>query len=122
MKFNGTIVLALPEVSGTSQSGKSWRRRSYVCRYDATNEKYPKEVLFDVMGDRIDELNIQQGGQYELEVDFTVREWNGKRFMQASAWKAVRLDASPTPPAQVVTAAAAPAPAPAPDNGDQLPF
>ena len=32
MKFNGTIVLALPEASGTSQSGKSWRRRSYVCR------------------------------------------------------------------------------------------
>lgn len=118
MKFNGTIVLALPEVSGTSQSGKSWRRRSYVCRYDTTNEKYPKEVLFDVMGDRIDELNIQQGGQYELEVDFAVREWNGKRFMQASAWKAVRLDAAPTPPAQTVTAAAAPAP----DNGDQLPF
>lgn len=86
--FNGIITLAMPEASGTSQSGKQWRRRSYVLRYDNSNEQYPKEVLFDVLGDKIDTLNIQQGGEYEVEIDFSVREYQGRRYMSASAWKA----------------------------------
>lgn len=118
MKITGQIALAMPEVSGVSQSGKQWRRRSYVCTYDSSNTQYPKEVLFDVMGDKIDQLNIQQGGQYELEIDFSVREYNGKRYMQANAWKATRLDAQPV---QQAPQAIAPQPEPQADD-DGLPF
>lgn len=118
MKITGTITVALPEVSGVSQSGKQWRRKSYVCAYDNSTQ-YPKEVLFDVMGDKIDHLNIQQCGQYELEIDFSVREYNGKRYMQANAWKATRLDAQPVQqaPQKVIQQ-----PASTDELGDPLPF
>ena len=101
--FNGIITLAMPEASGTSQSGKQWRRRSYVLRYDNSNEQYPKEVLFDVLGDKIDSLNIQQGGEYELEIDFSVREYQGKRYMGANAWKATAKNVPTAPAPQSAT-------------------
>lgn len=119
MKITGQITLAMPEASGVSQSGKAWRRRSYVCVYDFSNGQYPKEVLFDVMGDKIDQLNIQQGGRYELEIDFSVREYQGKRYMQANAWKATRLDARPV---QQTPQPTTPPPAPTDALGDPLPF
>lgn len=53
------------------------------------------------MGQKIDELNIQQGAEYELELDFEARQWNDRYFLQASCWKA-----TPTQPM------AQPAPAP----------
>lgn len=120
--FNGIITLAMPEASGTSQSGKQWRRRSYVLRYDASNEQYPKEVLFDVLGDKIDSLNIQQGGEYEVEIDFSVREYQGRRYMSANAWKATAKNVSTATTPQQATQPA-PQPAPQPQGADDdLPF
>lgn len=88
MNFKGIITAAMPVASGTSKSGKEWRRASYILQYDNSNEQYPKSVLFDVMGDKIEQLNIKQGVEYEVEIDFTTREYNGRTYMSASAWKA----------------------------------
>lgn len=88
MNFKGIITAAMPVASGTSKSGKEWRRASYILQYDNSNEQYPKSVLFDVMGDKIEQLNIKQGVEYEVEIDFTCREYNGRTYMSASAWKA----------------------------------
>ena len=118
MTITGIITKALAEASGTSRvSGRPWRKRSYVLRYDGTNGQYPREVLFDVLGDKIDSLGLREGCEYEVEVDFGVREWNGKLFMTATAWKATAKEAeSPTP-------AAEPAAVPAARRGeDDLPF
>ncbi len=115
--FKGIISQALPEQSGVSKSGKAWRKREYIIEYE--HGQYPKSVVFSVLGQKIDELNIQQGVEYELELDFEAREWNGRYFLQASCWKA-------TPTQQ-------PAPQPAPqtqyapaqltdDLGNDLPF
>ena len=79
MKLTGKITKALPEISGMSKTGNLWRKREYVCVYDETNTAYPKGVLFSVMNDRIDTLNIQEGGVYELDIDFEAREYNGRR-------------------------------------------
>lgn len=117
--FNGIITLAMPEASGTSQSGKQWRRRSYILRYDASNEQYPKEVLFDVLGDKIDSLNIQQGGEYELEIDFSVREYQGRHYMSANAWKVTAKNVPTAPAPQQATQTV---PQPQGDDTDQLPF
>lgn len=92
MQFNVTIEKALPEQGGTSKSGKQWRKRSYVGVYDASNAQYPKRITFDVMGDRIEQLNIQEGGQYVVDVDFDAREWQGRYFLSASCWKATALN------------------------------
>lgn len=100
MTFKGIITAAMPVASGTSKSGKEWRRASYVLTYDNSNEQYPKSVLFDVMGDKIEQLNIKQGAEYEVEIDFTTREYNGRTYMSASAWKATPTQQPQQAPAQ----------------------
>lgn len=100
MNFKGIITAAMPVASGTSKSGKEWRRASYILTYDNSNEQYPKSVLFDVMGDKIEQLNIQQGVEYEVEIDFSTREYNGRTYMSASCWKATPTQQPQQSPAQ----------------------
>lgn len=100
MTFKGIITAAMPVASGTSKNGKEWRRASYILQYDNSNEQYPKSVLFDVMGDKIEQLNIKQGVEYEVEIDFTCREYNGRTYMSASAWKATPTQQPQQAPAQ----------------------
>lgn len=78
MIFSGIIQTAMPEQSGVTAAGKAWRRKDFILLYDNTNAQYPKTVLFSVMGDNIDKLTIQQGVEYEVEIDFTTREYNGR--------------------------------------------
>lgn len=125
MNFKGIITAAMPVASGTSKSGKGWRRASYILQYDNSNAQYPKSVLFDVMGDKIEQLNIWQGQEYEIEIDFTTREYNGRTYMSASAWKATPTQQVPSQPtqhpayqqAQPQTPTTPPAP-----QADDLPF
>lgn len=91
MQFKGTITKAMPIATGTSKAGKEWKRATYVLTYDNSNEQYPKSLLFDVMGDKIEQLNIQQGKEYEIEVDFSTREYNERTYMSASAWRATEV-------------------------------
>ena len=100
MTFKGIITAAMPVASGTSKSGKEWKRVSYILQYDGSNPQYPKSVLFDVMGDKIEQLNIKQGVEYEVEIDFTCREYNGRTYMSASAWKATPTQQPQQAPAQ----------------------
>nr|WP_304651402.1 DUF3127 domain-containing protein [Bacteroides acidifaciens] len=117
--FKGIISHALPEQSGVSRNGNNWRKRTYVLTYDNLNANYPKAVVFDVMNSKIDELNIQQGVEYEVEVDFAVREYQGKYYQSASAWKATPMQPvaqpAPQPPVYAQTQ-------PQGDMGDPLPF
>ncbi len=100
MTFKGIITAAMPVASGTSKNGKEWRRASYILQYDNSNEQYPKSVLFDVMGDKIEQLNIKQGVEYEVEIDFSCREYNGRTYMSASCWKATPTQQPQQAPAQ----------------------
>lgn len=91
MKFTGIVTNVLPIQSGTSKAGKEWRRLEFVLEYEA-HEQYPKAIVVSVMNAKIEELNIQQGGKYEVEVDFSTREYQGRWYMSASAWKATKIE------------------------------
>lgn len=92
MKFTAQIVKVLPEQRGVSKAGKQWRRQSYVGIYDNSNAQYPKMLVFDVIGDKVDQFGIVEKGNYELEIDLDAREWQGRYFLSANCWKATRLD------------------------------
>lgn len=98
MNVKGIITAVLPETSGVSKSGKNWRKKEAVVQYEGG--QYPKSIVFQMMGDSIDKLNIQQGEEYDLSIDFEAREWNGRYFLQASCWKATPTQQSPQAPAQ----------------------
>lgn len=127
MKVTGIITAVLPETSGVSKSGKNWRKKEAVVQYEAG--QYPKSIVFQMMGDVIDKLNIQQGIEYDLELDFEARQWNNRYFLQASCWKATLTQQAPAQPSQSVQQdwqAAYPQPAAKPQTASQedegLPF
>ena len=55
MEITGKIIIALPEMSGTSKAGNAWKKREYVLE---TQETYPKKVFFNFFGDQIGRAHV----------------------------------------------------------------
>lgn len=105
MEITGKIILALPEISGTSKAGNAWKKREYVLE---TQEQYPKKVHFDFFGERADQYPLSIGDIVKLSFDIESREYNGRWFTSIRGWKADKVDANvigleqaPTPPPTV---------------------
>lgn len=93
--FKGHVAAVSPIQSGTSKSGKAWRKVDVVLIYDNSKPEYPKAIVFSVMNDNIEKFAFMQAHKYEVEVDFSVREYQGKHYMSAACWKAARIDDAP---------------------------
>lgn len=91
MEIIGKIILALPEVSGTSKAGNPWKKREYVLE---TMETYPKKVLFDFFGDRADQYPLMPGQEIRLTFDIESREYNGRWFTSIRGLRAEPLSAA----------------------------
>lgn len=85
MDITGKIILALPEVTGTSKAGNAWKKREYVLE---TQETYPKKVYFDFFGERADQYPLNPGDVIKLSFDIESREYNGRWFTSIRGWKA----------------------------------
>lgn len=128
MEVTGKIIVALPEISGTSKAGNAWKKRQYVLE---TQDNYPKKIAFEFFGDRADQYPLAVGDVIRLSFDIDSHEYNGRWFTSISGWKAEKADAqngpdaygAPVPPEPAGMAAPAPAPfSPAADPNDDLPF
>ncbi len=134
MEVTGKIIIALPEVSGTSRAGNAWRKREYVLE---TQETYPKKVYFSFFGDRADQYPLNVGDQITLSFDLDSREYNGRWYVEVRPWKAEKVGmaapaaAGPAPqmPGGYPQAQGAPVPPPpavapdlTPSSNDDLPF
>lgn len=102
MEITGKIIVALPEQSGVSKAGNSWKKREYVLE---TQEQFPRKVFFDFFGERADQFPLNIGDVIKLSFDIESREYQGKWFTSIRGWKAE--------PATAAVNAAAPAAAPA---------
>lgn len=122
MEIKGKVILALPEISGTSaSSGKAWKKREYVLE---THDNFPKKVHFDFFGDRADQYPLNPGDEITLSFDIESREYQGRWYTSIRGWKAEKegsafnQQATTIPPMDNV-----PPPPPAPSNeNDDLPF
>ena len=114
MEQSGKIIYASDILSGTSQSGKEWRRQNYVLEY--ADGSIVKKMTFDVFGERIEAFALSVGIVCTVFFDIDAKEYNGKWYNSVSAWK-VTKDASEE-------THTAPAPQPKPDKviDDDLPF
>ncbi len=123
MDITGKIIIALPEISGTSKTGNPWKKREYVLE---TQEQYPRKVYFDFFGDRADQYALSVGETIKLSFDIESREYNGRWFTSIRGWKAEKLDGSSSPAVSPASgqdnAGAVPPPIAAPDENDDLPF
>lgn len=114
--FKGKVSYVSESVGGTSKAGKEWSKIDVALVYDNAKPEYPREVLFSVMNDNIEKFGIRLNGEYEVEIDFSVREYNGKRYMSATAWKCTPLAQAASVQAPQVT------PAPQVEQEEDLPF
>lgn len=124
MEITGTIIVALPEVSGISKStGNPWKKREYVL--ENTDGQYPRKMCFTCFGDNADRINLTVGQRYTVSFDIDAHEYNGRWFNEIRAWRAVDAQASVAPqPAQVSQPAQATPAAPADLAGteEEFPF
>ncbi|MCC8113237.1 MAG: DUF3127 domain-containing protein [Bacteroidales bacterium] len=92
MEIIGKIIVALPEMTGTSKAGNPWKKREYVLE---TQETYPKKVHFDFFGDRADQYPLQVGQEIKLSFDIESREYMGRWYTSIRGWKAEAPNAAP---------------------------
>lgn len=123
MEIKGKIILALPEVTGTSKAGNPWKKKEYVLE---TQESFPRKVHFDFFGEKADQYNLNVGEVITLSFDIESREYNGKWFTSIRGWKAEKESAAEPVAAAPADFGGAPVP-PAPQNfggneTDDLPF
>lgn len=85
MEIKGKIIVALPEMTGTSKAGNPWKKREYVLE---TQETYPKKVHFDFFGDRADQYPLNVGDVITLSFDIESREYMGRWYTSIRGWKA----------------------------------
>lgn len=125
MEITGKIILALPEQSGVSKAGNSWKKKEYVLE---TQETYPKKVHFDLFGDKADKYPLSVGQIVRLKFDIESREYNGRWFTSIRGWEAEPVDAAAAPAAAPFEPAATPGAVPPPpamqpsDPNEDLPF
>lgn len=84
MEVQGTIYQILEEQTGNSSGGRSWRKKSFIVEVPGN---YPKKICFDVWGDNIDGFDLKQGEAVTVGFDLESKEYNGRWFTNAKAWK-----------------------------------
>jgi len=84
MEIIGKLVEILDEQTGEGKNGP-WRKGGFVIE---TEGQYPKKVCFDVWGEKIDDLkSLKLGSGVNVGFDIESREYNGKWFTNAKAWR-----------------------------------
>lgn len=84
MAITGKVHEVGVEQSGTTQSGKQWRKKEFVLKTDGP---YPSDVAFSVLNNRIDEANIKVGDVVEIECDIKSRKYKDRWYTEATAWR-----------------------------------
>jgi hypothetical protein len=84
MELQGIIVKKLDKQSGASANG-GWQKREFILKSEGD---YPKDVCFNTWGAKVDELdNINVGSKIRVSIELSSREYNGRWYTEAKAWK-----------------------------------
>ena len=122
MEVKGVVTTVLPVQTGEGKNG-TWKKQDYVIEYDQSSQ-YPRKMLFNLWGDKIDQYNIQEGQTVRVSFDIDCREYNGRWYNDIRAWKVDPDDGSGIASGQQypdMSPAAAPSVSPSNDGSD-LPF
>lgn len=99
------LIKILPEQTGQGANGP-WRKVEFVVE---TQDQYPKKVCMSLWGNRADELKKVQVGQ-NIRTYFNVesREYEGRWFTNAQAWRIDNAEGGQAVSPQGVTQATTP--------------
>jgi len=122
MEVRGKIIAVLPVQTGEGKNG-TWKKQDYVIDYDQQSQ-YPRKMMFNLWGDKIDQFNIQEGQAVRVSFDIDCREYNGRWYNDIRAWK-VEADDGMSAGSDFAQSAAQAPPTPEmlpSDDGSDLPF
>lgn len=117
MEIKGKVMQVLPLRTGTSQRGTMWKVQEYVIE---TYDQFPRKVLFNLFGDRVDQYPLQVGEDVLVSFDLESRSFMGRDGVErwstdVRAYRVEKLDpASIQAPAYGAPVAPQYAAAPAP--------
>ena len=83
MELKGRVLQLLPLQSGMGKKGP-WKKQEFILE---TQSQYPKKVCLSIWGDKVDQYNVQGGDELTVSVDLESREYNGRWYTEARAWK-----------------------------------
>lgn len=112
MKIKGKVINVLPVQHIAKKDGSTIDKFGFVI--EVPDDKYPKKVAFTSFN--ADCALNNTGAEVEVDFDIDSREWQGKWFTEARAWKVTPQGGQQTPaaPTQPVFAEQS--------NNDSLPF
>jgi hypothetical protein len=84
MELKGRITQTLPEQSGQSKTGTTWKKQDFILE---TQAEYPKKVCFSLWGEKIDQFKVVEGDIVTAHIDVESREFNGRWYTDVKAWK-----------------------------------
>lgn len=125
MEITGKIIAAMPEVSGVSSRGNTWKKREYVL--ENTEGQFARKIAFTCFGENADRIQLEVGQEVKIYFDIESREFNGRWYTDLRAWRAEPLAAASSTAAPQAPAAPAAAATPAPGvqaapDDDLFPF
>lgn len=91
MEITGTLSRILPLVTGQGRNGE-WRKQEFVIDIEAGN--FPKKVCFSLWGDKIGQVSLREGAVIKVFFDLESREYNGRYFTEARAWKIENVESA----------------------------
>jgi hypothetical protein len=83
MELKGKVIQILPAQTGMGKKGQ-WKKQEFIVE---TQAQYPKKVCLSAWGDKIDQFNLVAGEMVNVSVDLESREYNGRWYTEARAWK-----------------------------------
>jgi hypothetical protein len=83
MEVKGKVIQLLPLQSGMGKKGP-WKKQEFILE---TQSQYPKKVCLSVWGEKVDQYNVTVGDLVSVTVDLESREYNGRWYTEARAWK-----------------------------------
>lgn len=126
LEISGRLLHKLPVFTGTSARG-NWSKQEFVL--DTQDGQYPRKVCCSVFGDdKIRELDaFKEGDQLKVSINLESREYNGRWFTEAKAWRITKDGNDGVPATPAASSAIPPMPTPPPlsvedDSSDDLPF
>ena len=90
MEIEGKLLQLLPVQDIKSQKGVM-RKMEFVLEIES---KFPKKLCFELWNDKIDLMNSKIGNKIKIYFDVDSREYNGKWYTKATAWKVENMENS----------------------------
>lgn len=89
MEIEGKVFQIMPVQNISTQKG-TMKKLEFILEYGS---KFPKKICFSLWNDKLDLFTAKQGDDVKVSFDVESREYNGRWYTEAKAWKVENLAA-----------------------------